>query len=473
MIKKYYERFLEKLEGPEKIQRDQLAFLPAALEIQDTPPSPIGRAIIWTLVLLFCIAVVWTALGKIDIVAVATGKVIPSGRVKTIQPLEIGVVAAIHVEEGQSVKKGDPLITLDGTQTQADEKRLADELHSAQIEWLRTSAFQKALEAGEAQLSPLTLVQGAMIQEAMQQMAIAIAPQDATFQSRLLQAQFDEYQSRRKSLEGQVRAREAERRQAQSLKRKLERTLPLISERADSVKTLYQKQLASREQHLALEQERITQEQDFLAESARVDELTGEIQAIQDQVATVESEYKRNNLIALQEAKQKTTALEQEWIKARQRNRQQVLHASTDGTVQQLSVHTIGGVVTPAQDLMLIVPEDSQLEVEAFIQNKDIGFVAEGQAAEVKIDTFNFTKYGLIDAQLKTISHDAVSDENLGLVYPARVILEQAKIQIADKWVNLSPGMSVTVEVKTGKRRIIEFFLSPLLRYKQESIRER
>lgn len=468
MLKNTYKKFLDSIEGPEKIQRDQLAFLPAALEIQDTPPSPIGRAIIWTLVVLFTIAVFWAAFGKIDIVAVATGKVIPSDRVKTIQPLEIGTIVAIHIEEGMMVKKGAPLITLDSTQTAADEKRLREDLHNAHIEWIRAKAFQYSLEANSGSLSPLSLIQAAM-----DELAIALDAQETTFQSRLLQAQYDEYNSRRKSLEGQMRAREGERRQAQSLKRKLERTLPLISERADSVKTLYDKQLASREQHLSLEQERITQEQDLLAESARVDELTGEMDAIQDQIASMESEYQRNNLIALMEAKQKTVALGQEWIKAKQRNRQQILHAPISGTIQQLAVHTIGGVVTPAQELMVIVPEDSRLEVEAFIQNKDIGFVTEGQVAEVKIDTFNFTKYGTIDAEIKTISNDAVNDEHLGLIYPARVMLERTKIQIGDKWVNLSPGMAVTVEVKTGKRRIIEFFLSPLLKYKQESIRER
>jgi hemolysin D len=187
----------------------------------------------------------------------------------------------------------------------------------------------------------------------------------------------------------------------------------------------------------------------------------------------VASEYKRNNLMALLEAKQQATALEQEWIKAKQRNRQQTIHAPISGTIQQLAIHTIGGIVTPAQELMLIVPENNHLEVEAFIQNKDIGFVHEGQIVEVKVDTFNFTKYGTIDAELQNISNDAVSDENIGLVYPSRVSLATSKIQIADKWVSLSPGMAVTVEVKTGKRRIIEFFLSPLLRYKQESIRER
>ncbi|MCX2836051.1 HlyD family efflux transporter periplasmic adaptor subunit [Microbulbifer thermotolerans] len=136
-------------------------------------------------------------------------------------------------------------------------------------------------------------------------------------------------------------------------------------------------------------------------------------------------------------------------------------------------MHTIGDVVTPAQELMLIVPEQSELEVEAFILNKDIGFVQEGQTAEVKIDTFNFTKYDVIDAEPINLSDDAVQDEKLGLIYKARLRLKQNGLSVEDKYVRLSPGMSVMAEVKTEQRQIIEFFLSPLLRYKKDSLKER
>ncbi len=162
-------------------------------------------------------------------------------------------------------------------------------------------------------------------------------------------------------------------------------------------------------------------------------------------------------------------AQEQELIKAQLRSRQQVLSSPIDGTVRQLNVHTMGGVVTPA----LIVPVESQIELEAFILNRDIGFVEERQMAEVKIDTFNFTQYSVIEAQIMDISNDAISDEALGLVYMSKVLLTELDIQVGNRLVTLSPGMSVTVEVKTGQRRLIEYFLSPLMRFKQESVRER
>ena len=151
----------------------------------------------------------------------------------------------------------------------------------------------------------------------------------------------------------------------------------------------------------------------------------------------------------------------------------QGITAPVDGVIQQLAIHTIGGVVTPAQELMVIVPDQQQLEAEVFIENKDIGFVEENHEAEIKVDAFPFTKYGMIEGKITNISNDAVENENLGWVFMSRVAMFDDKIQVGEKLVNLTPGMSVTVEVKTGKRRLIEFFLSPLLRYRQESAKER
>jgi len=168
------------------------------------------------------------------------------------------------------------------------------------------------------------------------------------------------------------------------------------------------------------------------------------------------------------------------------------LTAPVDGTVQQLAIYTVGGVVTPAQQLMLIVPKGNSLEVEAFVQNKDIGFVNDNQKAEIKIETFPFTKYGTIHGTVLHVSNDAIQmesrqaqtndnkissadnrDKPSGLVYTARVQLNKSTMQVEGKTINLTPGMAVTVEIKTGKRRLIEYFLSPLLQYKDESLRER
>jgi hemolysin D len=165
--------------------------------------------------------------------------------------------------------------------------------------------------------------------------------------------------------------------------------------------------------------------------------------------------------------------LEQEHLKADTRGKLMKLTSPVDGTIQQLGVHTVGGVVTPAQPMMVIVPRDNALEVEAFVENKDVGFVKAGQDAEVKIETFQYTKYGTIHAKVISVSHDAINDEKRGLIYLARVKMDRSTINVDGSEVNLSPGMAVSAEVKTGKRRVIEYFLSPLLQYGHESLRER
>lgn len=152
---------------------------------------------------------------------------------------------------------------------------------------------------------------------------------------------------------------------------------------------------------------------------------------------------------------------------------QQHLTAPIGGVVQQLAVHTVGGVVTPAQQLMMIAPEEGSLEVEAILENKDIGFVNENQLAEIKIDAFPFTRYGTLEGRVVNLSRDAVQIDKVGLVYTARVFLDRASIRIENRAVRLSPGMTVSVEIKTGERRVIEYFLSPLIQAAQNSIRER
>lgn len=206
---------------------------------------------------------------------------------------------------------------------------------------------------------------------------------------------------------------------------------------------------------------------------SRLKELAASLLEARSQRAALVAETRRIALDSLNEADQKATGFGNELVKAESRGKLMTLTAPVDGTVQQLAVHTVGGVVTPAQPLMVIVPKDNPIEVEAYVENKDIGFVNPGQEAVVKIETFPFTKYGTIEAKVTHVSNDAVSDEKRGLIFPARVILARATIQVENKTVNLSPGMAVTVEVKIAQRRVVEYFLSPLMQYKDESLRER
>ena len=149
------------------------------------------------------------------------------------------------------------------------------------------------------------------------------------------------------------------------------------------------------------------------------------------------------------------------------------LMAPVDGTVQQVAVHTDGGVVTPAQVLMVIVPKDAQVTAEVMVDNKDIGFVGAGQAAAIKLETFPFTRYGTVAATVKSVVADAVNDDKRGAIFPAVLSLDRASIDVDGRRINLSPGMNLTAEIKTGKRRVIEYLLSPVQQHVNESLKER
>jgi hemolysin D len=456
----------------------ELAFLPAALEIVETPPSPIGRAIGMTVIGVFCLALVWASFGTLDIVATAPGKIIPSGRTKVVQPFETGVVRAIHVRDAQSVKVGDVLIELDPTMTEAERDHIKSDLISARLEVARLRALLSGSVDAAKEFHP---PEGA-------------SPSLIEMNRQFLFSQVAEQQGKLAVLDRQIRQKEAERETLTATIAKLETTIPVLEQKVDIRKYLYDKNLGSKIVWLTDYQDLVGLQQEVLVQKSKFQEADAAVSALIETRAQTAAEYRRTRFEELAKAEEKAAGLAQDVIKAEQRTKLQVLTAPVDGVVQQLAVHTIGGVVTPGQALLAVVPLDSHLEIEAMVANRDIGFVHAGQAAEVKVDTFSFTRYGLLHGEVLNVSQDAItrdkpkdnsndntpgsetaSSEPKGqeMNYAARVSLERTQMQVEEKLVNLTPGMAVTVEIKTGSRRIISYLMSPLLRYKQESLRER
>ena len=433
-------------------------FLPAALELQETPVSPAPRVMQWLLMAFACIALAWAVFGRIDVVATAPGKIVPNDRSKVIQPIETATVLAIHVADGQAVRAGQVLLELDATAATADSARVAGDLAAARLQAGRAQALLSALAAGKPPL---------------------LAPMDGIDRARLAQEQrmldgfHAEYQAKRARIDADIVRREAELASTREVVKKLEQTAPMARRRAEDFRNLVDKNFVSRHGYLDKEQARIEQEADLATQSSRLRELAAAVSEGRGQRSALTAETRRIALDSINEAEQKAAALRQDLVKLESRGRLMTLTAPVDGTVQQLAVHTVGGVVTPAQPLMMIVPSDAAVEVEALLENKDIGFVHAAQAAEVKVETFPFTKYGTLHAQVTHVSSDAINDEKKGLVYAARVKLERATMRVEERTVNLTPGMAVTVEIKTGRRRVIEYFLAPLLQYRDESLRER
>ena len=457
-------------------RRHELEFLPAALEIVETPPSPVGRATAATLIGLFCIAFAWAYLGYVDIVATAPGKIVPSGRSKVVQPLEIGVVRAIHVHDGQTVKTGDVLIELDPTINDAELGHQRADLIAAELEVARLRAV---LSDGDpiVNFRPPDNASPGLIATQRQFLLDQIAEQHAKLAA----------------LDRQAAQKVAERATSAASIGKIEAVLPLLQQQVDIRKTLFEHETGSRLVYLQTLQTLVEQQQDLAVQKSRLRESEAALATIIETRAQADAEFRRARLDELTKAEQKMAGLTQDVIKAEQHGKFQQLTAPVDGVVQQLSIHTVGGVVTPAQSLLVVVPLESRLEIEAMVSNDDIGFVHVGQEAEIKVATFNFTRYGLLHGQVLNVSEDAVTPERpqdkssdggrnidgamapkgQDLSYAARVSLDQTQMQLEDRRVNLSPGMAVTVEIKTGSRRIISYLLSPLARYRAESLHER
>lgn len=435
-------------------------FLPAVLEIQESPPLPAARWILWGILLFFTLAVIWACIGKVDIVAVATGKIVPGGRVKIIQPLETGTVRAIRVREGERVRAGQVLIDLDPTVAGADRESLGEQYLALQLDRARLLSLLAIVNNGNTDTDFFAGLDQA-------------TPEQIRLQQQRIQTRLARFRARAASLTEQKNRKRADREAVIQRIAQLDGTIPLVTERANSLKALLPEHLAARVDWLKLEQERIQQVKEREVQRNNRRSLAAAIKDLTEQREALKTAFTGKLLANLTDTENKLKAVEQEQIKADQRVALRQLKAPVAGRVDRLTVHTVGGVVTPAQQLLHIVPDAEAVEVEAWVANRDIGFVHEGQPARIKVETFPFTKYGIIAGTVRTVSSDATPDKQLGLVYETRVTMRKTVMQVEDKIVHLGPGMAVTVEISMGQRRLIEYLLSPLLRYRQESMTER
>lgn len=433
---------------------EEVEFLPAALEIQESPPSPVGRALAVAIGGVLVAGVVWAGLGEVDIVAVAPGRVAPRDHSKVVQPLEAGIIRSIRVWDGKSVRRGEVVIELDPTSSGAEERRVTTERLAA----LTHVARLRALLAGEAAFEPPSGVDPALLK----------------LQHRLLRDQLVEYRGRLDAANLLVQQRAAALQATRATIQRLDALVRLETQRAEAYRRLVEREYIARIQHLEAEQKRVDAVQELAVQRQRLDQDMAALAESEKQAELVASEWSRARLAELTDWETKTASLSEEVVKAVRRNAVQRLVAPVDGIVQQLAVHTVGGVVAPAQQLMVVVPQAPELEVEAWVENKDIGFVGPGQTVEIKVETFPYTRYGTVTGKIVTLSTDAVPVDKLGLVYAARIRLDRPTLdRSGEEARSLAPGMAVSAEIKIGTRRLLEYFLDPVLRRGREALRER
>ena len=432
-------------------------FLPPALEIEETPPSPARRVLIWAIFAMVILTFLWSYFGKVDEVAVARGKVIPDGRVKVIQPMETGVIRAIHVEEGQRVKEGQMLIELDPTIKQADA------LSSAKALSIYTTDRERLMQELNGEGRAISDQQSAASK--MQKLKGIGA-----LQAKLKEARESEYKAKEDALRLVTAQRESALRAAEAILTKLEKTFAILKEQETAYKDLYKHEYISKMDMLNKQMEFHSAEQEREAQKKLVSQAKDSLEEAKKNLEAIKKEREKGILTDIVDREKSISAIEGEVIKAKKKYELERLCSPVDGTVHGLASYTVGGVVTPAQPVVTVVPEGTPLIIEAMALNKDIGFLKIGQEAEVKLDTFPFQKYGTVKGKVTAISPDAFEDEKLGPVYKIKVTIEKFKIYADDRYIPIAPGMSVSVEVKTNKRRIIEFFLSPIVKYAKESL---
>lgn len=453
-------------------------FLPPLLEIQETPPSPVKRWTAWTLIALVITLMVWASVGKVSIVATAPGKFIPDGRLKEIQPLESSIVKAIDIREGERVHKGDLLIELDPALSAAQLRANADKYGFNRLEQARLVSEltdRRPDFAGVEQ--PHARIQ---------------------LEERIRRAQESDYAAKLAEARATIGEKSAALAAAQATLEKYRELSALAAEREANARPLVPIGAISREDYLKLKEELVEDRQDAAAQQRTIEEDQAALTQAQQALDQVKRDHATDLYHDLAQRVADEPALKGDFDKSKKLYALEWLRSPIDGVVQSVDVTTVGQVVTPAQSLVTVVPDGTPLIIEATVSNNDIGYIKVGEPVQVKVDTFPFQKYGTLSGTLVWISPDAEDksatsrdidtrtgavpdttlratehDQNAGFVYRVHIRVAKAQFMVEGQPRSVEPGMTVQADILTGQRRVIEFFLSPVIRYLNEGLRVR
>ncbi len=420
-------------------RRPEHEFLAPLIEIEQTPPSPLGRMVLWGSMAFLTVMLIWSCLGEIDVVAVAEGKVIPSQRVKAIQSLETAVVKSILVKDGDFVKAGDDLLILDDGLTRPDLDSLTQQGGDLEARLMALTALLEGIEVNELDQVTLASVSDALTRER---------------HLSLMKKQWALYLSSLGEIGRQTERFKQDMATAQANIDRISQTLPIVNKRTAAFKKLLGKQMVSEMEYLEAEERRITLQQELVAEKARYGSVRASMQQSVESKETLVAETRSRLAEEFSSLKARLETTDYERDKANTRNDLRVLKAPVSGYVQGLTVFTEGGVAKEAETLMNIVPEEGGIEVEAYISNKDVGFIREGQEANVKLDAFDFTRYGAVKGQVVEIADDAILDERKGLLFKAKIRLYSDNIYVNMRDMKIVPGMSVSVSLPLERRSV-------------------
>jgi len=424
-----------------KPKDDSYQFQPLLAEIEDDPGSPLGALTFWVVVAVFSFFVLWAIFGQVDVVVSAHGKVVPTGQVKLIQPLSGGVVGEILVKEGDRVRKGQTLVVIDPSTT-------APQLASAEKTLSHVQAEQARLEAASGQggyHGGNTGTQARLYNASVAALEKQLQAKEKAFSG----------------LEQQLQAKQMEVKTTEET---------LLINRQKEARLSPVKDIIARDDYDKVTNDILTGENKLQSLSHELEQLRFQQQQTREEMAYLKENFESTSLNELSDKEKQITQLKATIQESSFKNAKQLLVAPVDGTVHELFVHTVGGVVTSAQKIISIVPLNAPLTIEAVVLNKDIGFVKVGMPVAIKVDTFDFQKYGTLQGKVIRLDPDSKDDPKQGPVYKIQISPEQNQILVDGHWRPLTAGLSVNGEVKTGKRRIIEFFIYPLIKHLDEGM---
>ena len=451
-LKQIWNDFIHGKEGKKETE-----FLPAILEVTETPPSPTGRVMMWSILIIIVVAFLWSVFGHINEVAVATGKVIPTGQVKTVQVKNKGIVKEIYVEEGDHVEQGQKLLVLDPTSTDADVTSLES----------RVAYYELDIARLNAELNGTPFIPAANS---------SLSPSDLESEIALYNARVSQYQTTLNASKNAVEQKKAQLSVENANLVKYEGMLQIAEDKETRLQNLVDQNAIAVFQLLGQQSETINLRETTEAQRKAVIKAQEELNEAENKLESVTANYQKDINEHLVESRKQLYSYVEELKKATENQRLSVITAPATGRVYNLSVHTVGGIVTDAQPLMMVVPDGVGIELEVWADNKDVGFIKVGQTAEVKIMSFNFQKYGVLEAVVEDVGADAYDDSRdleKNKKYRLLLKLKQDVFDVAGEEVSVTPGMEATAEIKIKEKRIIEFFLDPFRRYTNEALRER
>jgi hemolysin D len=436
----------EKLRSTMVFRVEETAFLPAALEIIERPVSPTARLTARVLMIGLVLTIAWLVFGRVDVVASAPGRLIPAENVKLVQPADAGVVRAILVRDNQAVRAGQPLVQLDPTISTAEATQARKALETAELDAARARAMLSSLDGrGLVFVAPP-----------------GTSAETTAMQRALAQAELDDIRGTASMHMADRQVAIAARTEARVQAAKLAESLPLIDQQVAANEILLARGYVSKLRLIEMHRQRLAAAKDRDIALATARKAQAQIDSASGSMEQSGASARAKVLNELNRAEAEARLRREELVKATQKSTLQRLVSPVDGTVAQLAVHTVGGVVEATKPIMVIVPKGGALVAEVKVLNKDVGFIRVGQEVAVKLEAFPFTRYGTIAGKVETLSSDATQDEKLGLIYTVRITIDRQMIQRSGKVVELTPGMEVVADIRTGRRSIMSYLLSPI-----------